>query len=175
MNWADLTRGGKEIFPNELSKRLLELQENVFLLWFQINKPNPSYLQRTTSTTDITAAYFTSILRRPISTVKKTIYKCIPKWSVLSIIFIGENINELLSHKFLLYRPMETLRHMGYTLLPNYTPTEPTDRNAVDSVKDKIHICVQEIFWVTCFNIYFPSVQKRVCEICPSPSRQFPT
>lgn len=70
------------------------------------------------------AVYFANIPRGPIYALKKSLLKCLPKWAVLGISFIGTTMTEILCHTSLAERLIATLQFFRFKHVPEYDPTK---------------------------------------------------
>lgn len=62
--------------------------------------------------------YFGNIPRGPIGALKEALMKCLPKWAILGILFIGASVTEILCHSPNKDRLIATLHFFRYKYLP---------------------------------------------------------
>ena len=74
--------------------------------------------------------YLGGVPRGPIGKLRAELRKCLPKWSILHISFIGNSATEILCHEPLVDKLVGGMKLLGFRHMPNFDPLKELNTDA---------------------------------------------
>ena len=137
ISWKDVATKGISSLPDSLKSQFNKAKQSLLKSNFQAKRFTPSHSNTPNTPKPIPVpVYFANIPRGPIGALRRALLECLPKWSVLSVSFIGSGITEILCHKPLLDRLVAGMKLLHYKHLESYNPTVVRD-HIPDDMKPK--------------------------------------
>ncbi len=145
VSWADIAKDRRpslETLPEEAQNRFKESSKSLAAIGF---RPVPGRRRKSSAPgaapentknhekekPKVTPLYFGGIPRGPIGKLRAELRKCLPKWTILHLSFIGNTVTEILCHEPLVDKLVGGMKLLGFRHIPNYDPLK--EKNTDDA------------------------------------------
>jgi len=162
-SWSDVARQGLEKLPDNMKAKFHSSMKSLKLAGFEAQ--NEYRTPRFDSAGDTapkpvpTAIYFANLPRGPIGALRRALLECLPKWSVLSISFIGRSITEILCHQDLTEQLISDMTLLGYKHLEYYSPVKVASHiTDIDTINKYKAACYRR--WINASERTYSPVSK---------------